>query len=57
MGGHENILNTVNFFPDSDRPDVFYEVTELIRGDRLDEIIAQCNRPVSLEQQLDYLDP
>jgi serine/threonine protein kinase len=36
---------------------VFYEVTELTRGKRLDEIIAKRNKPLSLGEQLDYVEP
>jgi hypothetical protein len=57
MGYHPNILHTVNFFPDPNRPDVFYEVTEFImKGDRLDEIMAQCNEHLALGKQLDYIE-
>ncbi|MCB0174037.1 MAG: protein kinase [Anaerolineae bacterium] len=57
MGYHPNIVHTINFFPHPNRPDTFYEVTEYIQGDRLDEIIAQNQTPFSLEQQLDYIEP
>lgn len=57
MGYYTNILHTINFFPDPNRPDVFYEATEFIKGDRLDEIIAQCNEHLALDKQLDYIEP
>jgi hypothetical protein len=58
LGSHTNILQTQNFFPDPERPDVFYEVTELVpgAGRRLDEIMARARKPFSLDEQLDYLE-
>jgi serine/threonine protein kinase len=57
LGFHPNILISLNFFPDPTRPDVFYEVTELVNGWRLDEIMAKTQRTLSLEEQLVYLEP
>ncbi len=59
LGSHPNILNTYDFFADRERPDVFYEVTELISGEggRLDEIMARARKSLTLEEQLDYLEP
>jgi len=56
MGSHTNILSSLNFFAD-ERPDVFYEVTELIAfgGGRLDEILAHTENPMPLEEQIFYL--
>ncbi len=59
LGFHPHILNTFDFFPDPQRPDVLYEITELAR-DRLDEVMARTTltkRSLSLENQLDYLEP
>jgi serine/threonine protein kinase len=52
-----HILNTINFFPDEKRPDVFFEITEMVNGQRLDEIMAKTRRVLSLDEQLDYLEP
>jgi len=57
LGTHPNVLQTYDFFPDTNRPDVFYEVTELATGERLDEIMAKCYEPLSLEEQLEYIEP
>ncbi len=56
LGFHKNILGTYEFFEDPSRSDTFYEVTELVHGDRLDEIMARRKRPFSLERQLNYLE-
>lgn len=53
---HRNIVGTLDFFVDSERPDVFYEVTELSDGQRLDEIISLCQNPLSLKEQRFYLE-
>jgi Protein kinase domain/Nuclease-related domain len=57
LGSHENILQTYNFYQDSKRPDVFYEIAELANGGRLDEIMARTYTTLSLDEQLDYLEP
>ncbi len=57
MGNHPNILQTLSFFPDSDSPNVFYEVTELPRGRRLDEIMHDTHQALSLSRQIAYLKP
>lgn len=57
LGFHPHILYTTNFFPDSKRPDVFYEITELPTGERLDEIMAKTYRILPLNEQMDYLEP
>jgi len=57
LGFHPNILISFDFFPDSERPDVFYEVTELVTGRRLDVIMAGTKKKLSLEEQLDYMNP
>jgi Protein tyrosine and serine/threonine kinase/Nuclease-related domain len=56
MGPHHNILSSTNFIAD-ERPDIFYEVTELIdpAGGRLDEIMARTTDPIPLHEQLSYL--
>ncbi len=56
MGGHQNILQHRNFFRDPDRPDTFYEVTEWIRGERLDGIMAQYEEPLPVMKQLDIIE-
>lgn len=55
MGTHPNILQTYDFFQDSNRPDIFYEITELPAGLRLDEVMLQCEKPLPLSTQLKYL--
>lgn len=57
LGYHPNIVQTVEFFKDTHRPDLFYEVTEYIQGDRLDGIMARTSKSLSLSEQLDYLEP
>ncbi|GHO96614.1 hypothetical protein KSF_066620 [Reticulibacter mediterranei] len=58
LGSHTNILGTKAFFPDQERPDVYYEVTELVpgKGRRLDEIMSNATRPFSLDEQFNYLE-
>jgi hypothetical protein len=58
LGSHTNILGTKNFFRDLERPDMYYEVTELVPGKdrRLDEIMARSSKPFSLQEQLHYLE-
>jgi serine/threonine protein kinase len=59
LGPHPNILYTLNFFPDPERPDVFYEITELVTGSggRLDEIMVRTKGMLALNEQLKYLEP
>lgn len=57
LSSHPNILHSYDFFPGPEGPHVFYEVTELVGGNRLDEIIARADRPLTLEEQLRYLEP
>jgi hypothetical protein len=57
LGPHPNIVSTLYFFSDTNRPDIFYEVTELVDGERLDEIMSQRHEPVPLEEQLACLKP
>ena len=56
MGPHPNILTTYDFVPDPEEYDVFYEVTELPDGDRLDEMIAQIRNKMPLERQLQIIE-
>ena len=56
LGPHRNILYTLNFFPDPERSDLYYEVTELIDGERLDKMMARRDGPLAFKKQLDYLD-
>ncbi len=55
LGSHPHILNTLDFFRGPEDPSVFYEVTELADGKRLDEIM-NAGQPLSLEDQLNYLE-
>jgi serine/threonine protein kinase len=57
LGSHAHIVNTINFFPDEKRPDIYFEITELVNGQRLDEMMAKTQRALLLEEQLDYLEP
>jgi serine/threonine-protein kinase len=56
LGVHRNILYTLNFFPDPERSDLYYQVTELIDGDRLDEMMSIRKEPLPFRIQLDYLE-
>ena len=55
MGNHPNIVQTYEFFKDSERDDVYFEVTELIDGERLDEVLGQLTVQIPFGQQLRYL--
>jgi len=55
MGIHSNIIYTLNFFPDPTRSDLYYEVTELIDGVRLDKLMARTSECIPYKIQLDYL--
>jgi len=57
LGSHPHIVMTMNFFPDEKRPDIYYEITELVDGKRLDEIIKDTHRALTLDEQLNYLQP
>jgi len=53
-----HIVQTHDFFPALDEgPHVFYEVTELLDGVRLDEIMATTRQPLPCGEQLRYLEP
>ena len=56
LGPHPNILFAINFFPDEDRSDLYYEVTELIDGIRLDKLMANRNDPLPFNLQMNYLE-
>lgn len=55
LGHHPNILYTINFIPDAQHPDLYYEITELIDGVRLDKLMANRKDPLSFDLQLNYL--
>lgn len=55
LGHHPNILYTINFIPDPDRSDLYYEVTELIDGVRLDKLMANRKDSLPFNLQMDYL--
>jgi serine/threonine protein kinase len=58
MGYHENIVYTQSFFPDRENPFKLYEITELLVGRRLDEILSSYRSKMSLKNQLQqYLIP
>jgi serine/threonine protein kinase len=58
LNAHAHILHSYDFFQtDTEGPHVFYEVTELVDGRRLDEIMEATRKPISLEEQLNYLEP
>lgn len=57
LGVHPNILQLYDFFIDSNRPDTFYEVTELVDGFRLDELLSHRQIPVPLSDQLGIILP
>ena len=57
IGSPPNILNTLDCFWDPSRNHVFYEITELPTGKRLDEAMAHWRNPLSLEEQLDCVEP
>jgi len=55
LDSHPNILQTYDFFPHPSRADIFYEITELIKGERLDQIMSKCETTIPLKQQIRYL--
>lgn len=55
LGPHPNILQTREFFSDSNRADIFYEITEPINGERLDEFLARFGGPIPLDVQLECI--
>lgn len=52
-----NILHSRHFFQGPEGPYVFYEVTEPTDGSRLDEIMVRTKQPLTLAEQLHYLEP
>jgi serine/threonine-protein kinase len=56
LGHHPNILYTINFIPDAENPNLYYEITELIKGRRLDKKMARQDRPLPFELQINYLE-
>lgn len=54
---HPNILNTLTFFPDTNSPDRYYEVTEIVDGQRLDRIISSYKNRMPLKTQIQYIRP
>lgn len=57
LEAHPNILLTYNFFPHPSRADIFFEITELIKGDRLDQILSKQEISIPFNEQLKYLHP
>lgn len=55
LGHHPNILYTINFIPDPERSDLYYEITELIDGVRLDKLMANRKDPLPFDLQISYL--
>src|SRR5579875_2765747 len=58
LGYHPNIVQTLNFFPDSKYYDLYYEVTEFVNGKRLDEFLEQRHQQghsLSLDEQINML--
>lgn len=55
LGYHPNILQTRDFFEDSSRPDMYYEITELPIGERLDEWMTRLTESVPLDIQIKLL--
>jgi serine/threonine protein kinase len=59
LGYHPNIVWTTHFFPDPKYYDLYYEVTEPIDGQRLDEMMEQRHlkgRRFSFKEQLTILE-
>jgi len=56
LGFHKNIVGTIDFFDDPARPDVYYEVTELVDGIRLDDFLARQEQPIELKRQLEIVE-
>lgn len=52
---HPNILQIREFFSSPNRADVFYEVTEPINGERLDEFLLRFSEPIPINVQLECL--
>jgi serine/threonine protein kinase len=55
LGQNAYILNTNTFFADDKSPYIYYEVTELPTGPRLDTIMENTRQALKLEEQLQYL--
>lgn len=55
LGHHPNILYTINFIPDPERSDLFYEITELTDGVRLDKLLASRKDSLPFDLQISYL--
>lgn len=56
LGYHQNILFAIHFFPDEDRSGLYYEVTELIDGIRLDKLMSNRDSALPFETQINYLE-
>ena len=52
LGHHPNILYTINFIPDAEYPNLYYEITELVDGMRLDQMVVNRDEPFSFELQI-----
>jgi hypothetical protein len=48
---HSNIVQTFDFFEDSNRANLYYEITELVRGERLDSLMQRCDQALPFDQQ------
>lgn len=55
LGSHPNILQIYEFFEDPNRTNVFYEITEPIRGDRLDDILRRYKGVIPNNIQLECI--
>lgn len=55
LGHHPNILYTINFIPDPEHSDLYYEITELVDGVRLDKLMANRKNPLPFDLQINYL--
>lgn len=55
LGGHRNLVRTLEFFPDIENPARYYEITELPPGKRLDTQLKARRRPYSAKLQLRYM--
>lgn len=51
LEAHPNIVQTFDYFPDPNRANLFYEITEWVNGKRLDEAMRDLNRRITYSEQ------
>lgn len=56
LGSHQNIVQSIRFFPDISNELFYYEVTELVRGDRLDIWMQNYKQLLAFQKQLEIIE-